>query len=1236
MNFTTRIRLPWLAAACLLIPGNAAFGQAVYGSIFGTVTDASGAVIPNATIVVTDEGKGTSVTLTSNGSGEFTAEHLIPDTYDVKVTAANFQAFETKGLQLFADTSLKVEAGLKIGDAGQTIEVSADSIPLLKTDRADVSTTFASQQIQDLPIANRNFTGLQLLLPGAQQLGWNHAADENPQGSLQIEVDGQTFGGVAFQLDGTDNQDPLLGIIVINPNVDSLSETKITTQNFDAEFGKAVSSVVTAQTKSGSNTFHGSAFDYRESNAQLARDPFTQGPAQLTAVSPFPGGLKNQFGASIGGPILKDRLFFFSDYQGVRQKVGISNLQTVPTAHLVSTCLGQTVSASGIAGCDFSEYATGVTPAGTGIIYQNTGTAAAPVYTPYPGNVIPTAQLSPQALNLFRLLQPYAPNNTSGKFPGLINNYSASGGGGFNSDQWDVRGDYQVSPNTHAFGRFSRFTDTLTGSTIFGAAGGAGFGLSGYGGNSVGANDSAAAGVDIAINPKLLTDFRLGYYRYGITDTKYDQGTDLATELGIPGENQGTNITSGAPGFYLTEVGTTNQPTSPSTASDQGSEYGGGLSVDRCNCPLTEREDQFQIVNNWTKIIGNHSVKFGADLRYARNLRVPSDQDRTGNNFFGTGPTENPLAQTGQQPGGLGFATFVLGDVTNFQRYSSASTNNKEFQKRTFFYAQDTWRASQKLTLNLGLRYELYFPEAVNAKGGGAIQNPTTGYFQVAGYGNYGTNMGYSPAKNAYNPRVGAAYQINDKTVIRAGYGRSFDLGIFGSIFGHVATQNLPVLVNQQLIASAGDRSIAFNLAQGPAAPYDPATPANGNLPSPGYAVNAKSRPTTLRLPTLDAWNLSLQQSVTPTLSMTFAYVGNKGTHTLSAGDSNTTNPNEAGIVLPAEYSITGQQLHYDPSADASTMAGGFLGVAANGGTKNTTLLQRYYGGNKAACSDPVYATQAAQYAAATGQANPLAGLPAGACGWTNGLSYYGDDQDTHFNALQVSMAKQFTHGYSLNANYAWQRGFNYNSGFATWDKSVTKGRTESIREQQVIVYGLLELPFGRNHAFLSHANSFVNGFVGGWQVSPVITYSGGLPYTLSYGECSDSIPGSAPCYVNGDPKSFKKHVTGRPGANLSYYDRVTLGTVFTAPGLDQIGNSGRDSVFGPNFFNADMSVQKTIPIKEALSLQLRADGYNAFNHINFGNPGGNVEQAGSITGGPGINGSSNPRQLQFSGRFVF
>jgi hypothetical protein len=1212
MRFGTRVTVGLLFAVCVLAFSPIAYGQAVYGSIFGTTLDTTGAAVPGATITVTDDAKGTSVTATSNGSGEFTVEHLIPDLYDVKVSAPGFKGFEQKGIRVTADTSVKVEAALTVGGSDQTIEVDADAVPQLKTDRADVSTTFGAKEITDLPIPDRNFTNLQLLLPGAQLLGWSHAASENPQGSKQIEVDGQAFAGVAFQLDGTDNQDPILGIIVVNPNSDSLSETKITTQNFDAEFGKAVSSVVTAQTKSGSNNWHGSAFDYRESNANLAREPFTQGPSQLSATNPFPQGLKNQFGGSIGGPILKDKLFFFGDYQGVRQKVGIASVQTVPTAHLISTCLGAPTS-TGVQGCDFSEY----TPA-VGQLYQQVNGQS----IPYPGNVIPLSALSTPAINFFKLLQQYPPNTAGspvGGVTGIKNNYAGSGTGGFNSDQWDIRGDWTANDRIHVFGRFSRFTDTLTGKTIFGDAGGAGFGLGGYGGTSQGANDSAAAGVDIAINSKLVTDVRLGYFRYNIRTSKYDAGVDLATQIGAPGLNLGDPITSGAPSFQLTEVGSFGPPNNSQNA---GPQYGAGLNVDRCNCPLIEREDQFQLANNWTKTIGNHSVKFGMDLRYARNLRVPSDNDRTGLVFFGTGPSSDGNNGTT----GLGFASFVTGSPTQFQRYVSTTTNAKEFQKRDFFYVQDTWRVTSKLTVNLGLRYEFYFPESVNAKGNGALLNPKTGYLQVAGFGNIASDMNYGLPKNTYNPRIGVAYQATPLTVIRAGYGRSFDIGVFGSIFGHAATQNLPVLQNQAITASG--TSEAFNLAVGPPLATPIAVPASGFLPNPGSQVSSRARPTPLRLPTLDAWNLSVQQSFSPTLSMTVAYVGNKGTHTFGDISGNTTNPNEAAISLGSDQSFNGQPLHWDPNLPNIGGVSQYVnGVGPGGAVNNQNLLRRYFGGTLPACSDP-------NYSQPTGQ-----GLPLGACGWTNDIQDFSDNLDTHYNALQVTLAKTYAHGISLNANYAWQQAISDSVNYSSWDKSIVAGRDGALRQQQIIVYGLFELPFGRNKLLLSNANRVVNQIVSGIQISPVINYSSGLPFTLTYSTCNQQVPSDAPCRVNGDTRRFHPQETGIPGNNLLFYQSYNIDSgngPFTRPGLDQIGNVGRNTVFGPHFFNADLSIQKNFLIREKLTFQLRADGFNAFNHINWGSPGGNVDQGGSITSGPFPNGSANPRQLQFSGRFQF
>lgn len=1214
--FYLRVSLYAMAIAAFLLSGPYALSQATTGQIVGTVTDPTGAAIPSAKITITDVSKGTSSTLTSNSAGEFTLAQLIPDTYSVKVEAPGFKGFNQQGVVVVADTAASVSAVLTVGSSDQTVQVLADQVPQLKTDRADVSTIYSAQDIESLPIPDHNFANLQLLLPGAVQLGWAHAASENPQGSKQIQIDGQAFGGVNYTLDGTDNQDAILGIIVINPNSDSMSDVKIATQNYDAEFGKAVASVDTISTKSGSNEFHGTGFDNRESSANLARDPFTQSGA-------IPTALKNQFGGSLGGPVIKNKVFFFGDYQGVRQTVGVSNNQTVPTAHLVTSCLSA-------AGCDFSEYVnygatleTAISPANPFQIYDpNQGGAAV--------TNIPAAELSPTALKLFKLLQPYAPN-TTGSNGGLSNNYNGSGTGLFNSDQWDVRLDATLSQNMHAFGRFSRFTDTLTGATMFGAAGGAGFGLGGYGGTSNGANDSLALGTDIALNPTLVTEVRLGYFRYNILTHKYDTTN---TNLPIQGENiSGTGANSaltvatdfGAPDINIADLNVTNPTAGPNNAQGAGSQYGAGLNVDRCNCPLTEREDQFQIVNNWTKTIGTHSIKFGVDLRYARNLRVPSDNDRTGINSFGPGPTSNGT------DGGLGFATFVLGDVTAFNRYASTSTNAKEFQKRDFFFAQDTWRTTPKLTLNLGLRYEMYFPETVNGKGNGALMNLDTGYINVAGYGGIGSNMGVAIAKNTYNPRLGAAYQLNSKTVIRMGYGRSFDLGVFGSVFGHVVTQNLPVLVNQSINATGGTNTYAFQLdnpasKQGGLATglsnYVPVAPdANGHIVNPGASVNTKARPFTERLPTLDAWNFTVERSLTPTLSLTVGYVGNKGTHTLSDGDGNNTNPNESAINLPAQYSITGSALHFDPAggncfpagpncSSTGTVKAGNLLIPASGAVSNQTLLQRYYGGTLPACGGP--------------------------CGWTQGISYYGDNQNTHYNALQITLAQTSWHGLSGTLNYAYQVASDAASSYATWSHSAVWGNDSNVRRSVWTGYAVYKLPFGKGQTFMGDAKGFVNQLVSGFEFSPTVVYQSGLPFTLSFNGCGADIPGDAPCYVNGPSSALKTGKSGSPGAGLAWYQPQTLGTTFTDPGLDTIGNGGRNNAWGPYFFNSDMSAMKNFLIKDRYTLQFRADAFNAFNHINFGLPSGNIQSVGNITSGPGPGGTSNPRQIQLTARLQF
>src|SRR5215831_373413 len=338
-----QVSLGLVLVGCLafLLCTSTASGQAVYGSIAGTVTDPQGNAVAGAKVTVTSITKNTSGEVATNDTGLYEVLHLIPDTYKVHIEAPGFKAYDVASVLVQVDTQSHVDAPLQVGAVTQSVEVTGE-VPQLKTDRADVSLDFNSDYVEKLPLVNRNFQSLLLSAPGTQQIGWSHAATENPQGSQQTFVQGQHFSGTGYELDGTDNQDPILGIIVINPNLDSVEEAKITLMNYDAEFGKSIAGLIVASTKSGTNDFHGSAFWFRNSDATQARNPF--GPRTL------PSSKWNQFGGSIGGPVMKNKLFFFADYQGTRQANGVTNNISIPDAKVLSTCTAAT------GNCDLSDY----------------------------------------------------------------------------------------------------------------------------------------------------------------------------------------------------------------------------------------------------------------------------------------------------------------------------------------------------------------------------------------------------------------------------------------------------------------------------------------------------------------------------------------------------------------------------------------------------------------------------------------------------------------------------------------------------------------------------------------------------------------------------------------------------------------------------------------------------------------------------------------------------------------
>ncbi len=857
-----------LAAVVWMVLAPSIYAQAVSGGIFGTVFDASGASVPNAKVTISDVQRGAAYSVTTNGEGNYSQTHLLAGQYQVRVESAGFAAFvATAGVQV--DATTRVDATLRPASEQTTVSVVSDS-PLLVSDRAEIATTLSGREVQELPVFDRNLTNLLLVVPGTQLNSWQHATSENPQGGIQANVNGQFFTANGFLLDGTENQSAILGIAVINPNLDSLQDFKVSTSNYDAEFGSASGALIQATTRSGSNQIHGSLFEYLRNNIFNATDRFTHADPPLRW---------NQFGGSVGAPIIKDRLFAFFDYQGARRRTGGSLIATVPTTaersgdltallgNYICNDPSNPVSATPCANPVNVKTTEGLTvPARAGMVFDPTtgdpGSGAGRLAFSKNGqvNMVPVAAPMAKLLGFLP-----APNLGTG----IYNNYSAEFSEAFDSDQYDGRIDYNPTSKTHMFGRYTLADFNKVSPGAFGAeAGGpSAFGFAGF---SDTRNQSLAVGFDHAVSPTLITDARFGFYRYRVRVQPNGVGTTPATDAGLPGLNTGSPETSGMPAFYINGNG--------------GFNFGYALGVNGCNCPLKETENHFQWVNNWTKQWGNHAFKFGVDARRAQQQRIPSDSHRPGEISFNDSSTGSPEIDNfaaGNVSSGAAMASYLLGQPSFFARYFTGSNYYPGLrQTRLFLFVQDSWRINSKLTLNYGLRWEDYLPQTAAKPGGAGSFDPATGEVLAAGIGGVPLNMGVQAYNLGFAPRLGIAYQFNPKTVIRTGYGRSFNPSGLGAVFGQGADYNPPI-VNPQAVPQPNPYVAAFNLLNGPPVPSNPPVGANGRYLLPeGIGVNYFTDPAnSYRIPLADFWNFAVQRELGNDFVAEVAYVGNVGRH---------------------------------------------------------------------------------------------------------------------------------------------------------------------------------------------------------------------------------------------------------------------------------------------------------------------------------------------------------------------
>ncbi len=1111
-------------AVLLLLCSSSALAQAVYGAINGTAIDATGAAIVAAAVTITDKDRGTIYRTRSNAEGEFSQTHLLAGHYQVNIGSAGFDAFVANAT-VQVDATTRLDATLTVAGKQTEVVVTTES-PLLMSDRAEIATTLTGREVQALPVLERNLTNLLPKIPGAQLNSWQHGISENPQQGLNINVNGQLFTSNGFLLDGTENHSAILGIPVINPNFDSLEDFKVTTSNYDAEFGSAGGALLQVTTKSGSNQIHGSLFEFLRNSAANAADPFTLENPPLRW---------NQFGGSFGAPIRKDSIFVFVDYQGMRRRTGGSLITTVPTKAErngdLSALLGPYICADGSVSSTNCVNPFLVTTtegasvqARAGMVFDPTtresGTGTGRHVFSRNGQI----NIVPVALPIAKLLGDLPlPNFGSDMF----NNFVSVSSQHFDSDQYDGRADYNITARTHVFARYTIADFDIYSPAAFGDIAG-GPSAFGYSGSSVDGNQSLSLGFDHGFSPTLITDARFGFYRYRVRAQPLGLGSTPATDAGLPGLNTGSMETSGMPEFLINGSG--------------GFAFGYGIGVNGCRCPTRETENHFQWVNNWTKELDRHSVKFGFDFRRAQQQRVPADSHPSGEIQFVDASTGNSTLDSlaaGQASTGAGLASFFLGQPFYFGRYVLGNYYPGLRQTRLFLYAQDSWRITSKLIVNYGLRWEDYLPQTAAKPGGAGSFDPATGEVLAAGIGSVHRNMGVKPYTLGFAPRFGVAYRALSGTVIRTGFGRSYTPGGLGAVFGQSVDHNPPI-VSAQSVTAADFYVAAFNLLKGPPPVANIPIGATGRYPLPnGIAVYGFiDPPGSYRIPEVDFWNFTVQHEFQPDLALELAYVGNVGRHQF--------------VDLNRNQAIPGP-------GDFDT---------------RRPFFSRY--------------------------------------GLTQPLDQNCNCDNSSYNALQTKLQKRFSHGLDFLVTYTWGKAMsnaeggigvsnNYNlresHGASSWDRTHTVTFTHSW-----------DLPFGRGRRWSLGRNVIAEAILGGWRLSGVHEFASGLPFT--------PVIANAPL-LNADFNYVRADIIGDPHVSNPNRNLWFNTEAYTEPQQPyRNGTASRNSLRGPRLATSDLSIAKTLVPMEGKSLELRADAFNVFNHVNLGLPSAYIDSfgAGQIT----------------------
>jgi hypothetical protein len=781
--------------------------QILYGSMVGNIVDQSQAAIPGAKVTLLEKNTGATRETETNETGAYSIPTLTPGTYEVTVTKDGFRTAKSEAA-VTVNSITRVDLTMQLGQVAESIQVTAATASL-QTDRAEVRSEMTSRQLENLPVpTGRNYQALFRTLPGFRPPTNAHSVPTNPSRALTFNVNGVSQSINNTRIDGASNQAPWLPHVAgFVPTLDSIETVNVVTNSFDAEQGLAGGAAINVSIKSGTNDIHGSGFEYYTGNALKAKNYF------LPAGQDNPKLVYNEFGGSLGGPIVKDKLFYFMSYEANFDRQFASNFATVPTAAMRRG--------------DFSE-------SPRGLFDPATGDAAGFNRQPFPGKIVPASRFNASMLKLQALL----PQQSQA---GLTQNYFKGDSYLFDRHRADTKVNYVASPKLSMFGRFSILHYDMSNPTIFGELGGPQ--LSGAGGNpgtGFGRTYSFTGAVTYVFNPTFILD---AYYGYTRVDTTIEQarlneklGSDF---LGIPGTNGSRPFEGGWPRFAVDNFTT--------------------MGIDNNFMPYYRRDPQYQYVANFNKTAGAHEIRFGIDIY---NTHMNHTQPEAPGAFHGAqgGFTYSggiTAERGGESPNQFNsYAAFLLGLPRTAGKIHQIPDEYNTRSRQYSLYVRDRWNATRKLSLSYGVRWE-YFPFPTRADSGLEVYNPATNKMHVCGVGVVPEDCGVSESKTKFAPRVGLAYRVNDGFVIRAGYGLTNDP------FSHARTfrTNYPILLIDNLegantFVPYNPRGIAAGLP-----PASPPPPGNGIVDIPltyaAFTIDSK-----FRRGYVQSWNFTVQKQL--------------------------------------------------------------------------------------------------------------------------------------------------------------------------------------------------------------------------------------------------------------------------------------------------------------------------------------------------------------------------------------